>query len=215
MCVVLIAFLLSCSSNTSKKQTKENENIEMVSKDIKVVFMGNSITEKWAEEHPEFFCNREYIPRGISGQTTLEMLNRFEEDVIKETPDVVVISGGTNDIAEIGGQITMIQISENIKNMIELAETNRIKVVLCSVLPTCAYPWSPQVEPVAKIKELNEWIETYAEEKLIPYVDYFSLLADENGCMKAEYTTDGVHVTKEAYLLMEPLVEEAIEKIVE
>ncbi len=176
----------------------------------RVVFMGNSITEGWKNIDPEFFNGRPYICRGISGQTTPQMLLRFRPDVINLEPVVVVILAGTNDIAGNTGPSTQAMIEGNIKSMVELARTNGIRVVLCSVLPAFDYWWSPGVEPAARIVALNEWIREYAREKRIPYVDYFTPMADERQGLKKVYSGDGVHPNKEGYQLMSPLVEKGI-----
>lgn len=176
----------------------------------RVVFMGNSITEGWKNIDPEFFNGRPYICRGISGQTTPQMLLRFRADVINLKPAVVVILAGTNDIAGNTGPSTQAMIEDNIKSMVELAGANGIAVVLCSVLPAYDYRWRPGVEPAMKIVALNEWIKKYAEEKKIPYVDYFTPMADERKGLKNEYSGDGVHPNSEGYKLMAPLVEKGI-----
>jgi len=176
----------------------------------RVVFMGNSITEGWKNIDPEFFNGRPYICRGISGQTTPQMLLRFRPDVINLKPEVVVILAGTNDIAGNTGPSTQSMIEDNIKSMVELAGANGIRVVLCSVLPAYDYSWSPGVEPALKIVALNEWIKKYAKDRNIPYVDYFSSMADERQGLKNVYSVDGVHPNKEGYRLMAPLVEKGI-----
>ncbi len=176
----------------------------------RIVFMGNSITEGWKNTDPEFFNGRPYICRGISGQTTPQMLLRFRPDVINLKPAVVVILAGTNDIAGNTGPSTQSMIEDNIKSMVELAEANGIRVVLCSVLPAYDYRWRPGVEPAMKIVALNEWIKKYAGENKIPYVDYFTPMADERKGLKNEYSGDGVHPNREGYRLMAPLVEKGI-----
>ncbi len=176
----------------------------------RVVFMGNSITEGWKNTVPDFFNDRPYICRGISGQTTPQMLLRFRPDVINLKPAVVVILAGTNDIAGNTGPSTQAMIEDNIKSMVELARTNGIRVVLCSVLPAYDFGWRPGVEPAAKIVALNEWIRKYAGDQKIPYVDYFTPMADERQGLKNVYSGDGVHPNKEGYQLMTPLVEKGI-----
>lgn len=178
--------------------------------DNRVVFMGNSITEGWIMTSPEFFEGRPFIDRGISGQTTPQMLIRFRPDVIDLKPKVVVLLCGVNDIAENTGPSTLEMIEGNIASMAELAKANGIKVILCSVLPAYDFPWKPGLEPAEKIVTLNKWIKVYAEENSFIYLDYFSSMADEINGMKSIYSEDGVHPNKAGYKVMEGLVEKAI-----
>ena len=177
----------------------------------RVVFMGNSITQGWGEENPEFFEGKSYINRGISGQTTPQMLVRFRPDVVNLKPKAVVILAGTNDIAGNTGPSTLEMIEDNIASMVEIAKANNIKVVLCSVLPAYDYPWKPGLEPAQKIVDLNKWIKDYAKKNEISYVDYFTPMADRRNGLKKEYSEDGVHPNLAGYKVMEPLVEKAIE----
>ena len=178
----------------------------------RVVFMGNSITQGWIEADPDFFMGKSYINRGISGQTTPQMLVRFRPDVVNLKPKVVVILAGTNDIAGNTGPSTLEMIEDNIASMVEIAKSNNIKVVLCSVLPANDFPWKPGLEPAQKIVDLNKWIKNYAEKNEIIYVDYFTPMADQRNGLKKEYSEDGVHPNLAGYKVMEPLVEKAIEK---
>lgn len=191
-------------ANESLEVPKENED--------RVVFMGNSITIGWLNSRPEFFEGKPYINRGISGQTTPQMLIRFRQDVVDLHPKVVVILAGTNDIAGNTGPSTLEMIMDNIKGMAEIAHANDIKVVLSSTLPAYDYPWKPGMEPAGKIVELNKMIKAYAEEKGHVYLDYFSKMADERNGLPKKYADDEVHPTVEGYKVMEPLVEEAIQK---
>ena len=178
----------------------------------RVVFMGNSITEGWVNIHPQFFAGKFYLNRGISGQTTPQMLLRFRADVIKLKPKVVVILAGTNDIAGNTGPSTLEMIEDNIISMAQLAKANDIKVILCSVLPVYDYPWKPGLEPAGKIIALNKLIKSYAEKSSCIYLDFFSAMVDERNGLKAEYSKDGVHPNEAGYNVMEPLTEVAIEK---
>lgn len=178
----------------------------------RVVFMGNSITQGWVRASPEFFADKPYVGRGISGQTTPQMLVRFRADVINLKPKVVVILAGTNDIAGNTGPSTLEMIEDNIASMAQLAKVNNIRVVLSSVLPAYDYPWKPGLNPAEKIVTLNTWIKEYAEKNDMVYLDYFSAMVDERKGLKTEYSKDGVHPTKEGYLVMEPLAEKAITK---
>jgi len=176
----------------------------------RVVFMGNSITEGWKDVDPDFFKDKPYINRGISGQTTPQMLVRFRADVVNLKPKVVVILAGTNDIAGNTGPVTLEMIEDNIASMVEIAKANNINVVLCSVLPAYDYPWKPGLQPAEKIVELNKWIKDYSEKNKIIYADYFTRMADERNGLKKEYSEDGVHPNKDGYDVMTPLVEKAI-----
>lgn len=176
----------------------------------RVVFMGNSITIGWSHLDPEYFEGKPYINRGISGQTTPQMLIRFRPDVINLKPKVVVILAGTNDIAGNTGYTAVPTIFGNIVSMAELAQANGIRVVLSSVLPAYDYPWRKGLQPVPKIAELNRLLKAYAESHHCIYLDYFSSMSDDKGAMKPELTSDGVHPTKAGYLVMGPLADQAI-----
>ena len=194
------------------KYKEDNLKLGLLTQDEnRVVFMGNSITQGWGEENPEFFEGKSYINRGISGQTTPQMLVRFRPDVVNLKPKVVVILAGTNDIAGNTGPSTLEMIEDNIASMVEIAKANNIKVVLCSVLPAYDYPWKPGLNPAKKIVDLNKWIKDYAEKNEIIYVDYFTPMADQRNGLKKEYSEDGVHPNLAGYKVMEPLVEKAIE----
>ncbi len=192
---------------------KENELLEKPSpNEQRVVFMGNSITIGWKNKVPEYFQNKPYINRGISGQTTPQMLLRFRQDVLDLQPAVVVILAGTNDIAENTGPITLKMIAGNIFSMAELAEAHGIRVVLSSVLPVYDYPWKKGLNPAPKIIALNTMIKQYAENHNHIYLDYYSAMVDEKDGLKAEYSNDGVHPTSAGYAVMAPLLEEALQK---
>jgi len=196
-----------------KRYQSENDSLTLyVKNETRVVFMGNSITQQWKEKHPGFFKNNPYICRGISGQTTPQMLVRFRQDVIALHPKVVVILAGTNDIAGNTGPSTLEMIMDNLSSMAELARANGIHVVLSSVLPAYDYPWKHGMEPNIKIPKLNFLIKAYCEKHGIVYLDYFAKMNDGNNGMIAEYTTDGVHCTAKGYDLMESMVVPAIEK---
>jgi len=178
----------------------------------RVVFFGNSITDKWAPLFPTMFPGKPYVGRGISGQTTPQLLVRFRQDVVALEPAVVVILAGTNDIAENTGQSTQAMIENNLKSMVEIAKANNIRVVLCSVLPASRYKWRPGIEPGPKIILLNAWMKEYATQNNIVYVDYHSEMVDENQGMKSTLSDDGVHPNEAGYRVMTPLVEAAIAK---
>lgn len=178
----------------------------------RIVFMGNSITIGWLNSRPEFFQGKPYINRGISGQTTPQMLLRFRQDVIDLKPKVVVILAGTNDIAGNTGPSTLEMIANNIASMAEIANANNIKVIISSTLPAYDYPWKPGIEPANKIITLNRMVKAYAKEKGHIYLDYFSVMADERNGLPKKYAEDEVHPTIEGYKVMEPMVEKAIDE---
>lgn len=176
----------------------------------RVIFIGNSITEGWAPYFPAMFPGKPYVGRGISGQTTPQILLRFRQDVIALKPAAVVILAGTNDIAGNTGPSTLAMIEDNIASMAELAAANNIRVVLCSVLPVFDYRWKPGLEPAPKILALNRWIRQYAASHRHAYVDYHTPMADARQGLRADYGSDGVHPTEAGYRVMVPLVEAGI-----
>ncbi|MDT0678353.1 SGNH/GDSL hydrolase family protein [Autumnicola musiva] len=204
--------LMSQDWSNLKKYRSDNEEVVKNGNYPKVVFMGNSITEGWVNMHPEFFSENDYAGRGISGQTTPQMLIRFTPDVIDLKPKAVVILAGTNDIAGNTGFSSVKMITDNIKAMAQLAGANGIEVILSSILPVYDYPWRPGLEPIDKIAKINTWIEKYSRENGHTYLDYFSAMKNEKEGMKAEYSEDGVHPTSAGYNVMEPLVKAAIKK---
>ncbi len=183
----------------------KDENRLLIQSEIsanRIVFIGDSITEFWSMEYPEFFENSNYINRGIRGQTTPQILGRFEQDVIQLKPKSVHILAGTNDIAGNTGVMTLEMTQNNIQRMAEMALDNGIQVLYGSVLPACSYPWKPNSNPCEKIIELNTWIQHFAQINNGVYIDYHSALRDEKGCMKFEYSHDGVHPNKNGYACM-------------
>jgi lysophospholipase L1-like esterase len=176
----------------------------------RVVFMGDSITQGWHLE--DSFPGKPYVNRGISGQTTPQMVLRFHQDVIALKPKAVIILAGINDIAENTGPMTLEQTEDNLAAMAEMATANQIKVVLCSVLPAFDFPWHPGMMPAPKVMALNEWMKAYAAEKRYAYVDYFSAMKDERGGLPATLSKDGVHPLPAGYAIMAPLAEAAITK---
>ena len=176
----------------------------------RVVLFGDSITELWAKYFPTMFPGKPYVGRGISGQTTPQMLIRFRQDVIALEPAVVVLLAGTNDIAGNTGPSTLEMIEDNIASMADLAQANGIAVVLSSVLPAHDFGWRSGAEPARKIVELNAWIKQYAVAQGHVYLDYHSAMADERQGLKAELSKDGVHPNEAGYRVMAPLAERAI-----
>jgi lysophospholipase L1-like esterase len=176
----------------------------------RVVFYGNSITDVWARYFDAMFPGKPYVGRGISGQTTPQMLVRFRQDVIALQPAVVVILAGTNDLAGNTGPSSLEMIEDNLISMTQLAQANGIRVVLSSVLPVYDYPWRRGLEPAPKIVALNTWMKRYAAEHHAVYLDYYSAMVDARGGMQEALTTDGVHPTEAGYRVMAPLAEAAI-----
>ena len=225
---LLIALLLplACSQKINSQDWNEFANTSRYDKtnlELKlhttahnrVVFMGNSITEDWLKIRPEFFDNKDYINRGIGGQTTPQMLLRFRQDVVDLNPKVVVILAGTNDIAGNSGYISLESIIDNIKSMAEIANANGIKVIISSILPAIDYPWKPGLDPASKIIIINKALKAFSEENNFIYLDYYAAMIDDKGGLKVpEYTTanDLVHPNKKGYLVMEKLAEIAIKK---
>ena len=177
-----------------------------------VVFMGDSITDGWIRLSPKFFAdNPTFIDRGISGQTTPQMLIRFRPDVIALKPTAVVILAGTNDIAGNTGPMTLEMIEDNLASMAELAKANHIQVVLSSVMPVCDYH-RPQTErrPPAQIIALNKWIKDYCVKNDLVYLDYYNAMLDDQNMFRKEITNDGLHPNEAGYAIMEPLAKAAI-----
>jgi lysophospholipase L1-like esterase len=199
-----------------------NAQLAAPAKDLeRVVFMGDSITDAWPEPRfGEFFPGKPYVGRGISGQTTPQMLVRFRPDVIALRPAAVVILAGTNDIAGNTGPMTLEEIEGNLASMSELAHTNGIRVVFASVLPVYDGGHASDGRPLImtgrrapeKILALNGWIKRYAADHGDIYLDYFSAMADENGFLKKELSEDGLHPNRAGYQVMAPLAEAAIAK---
>lgn len=179
-----------------------------------VVFMGNSITEGWFDQHPDFFTKNNFAGRGIGGQTTSQMLSRFRQDVIDLHPRVVAIMAGTNDIAMNNGYIRLENVFQNIVSMCELARFNDIKVLLCSVTPCAKYGWRPEVEAAKYIPLLNKMLREYAAKtKGVDYVDYFTSMADKDNAMLPGLSPEGCHPNGDGYKVMEPILIRALNKI--
>ena len=217
--VVLVLFMSAAagaqSNDWANLQKYREANAKLsppVKRENRVVFFGNSITEGWAPYFAAMFPGKPYIGRGISGQTTPQMLVRFRQDVIALKPGVVVLLAGTNDIAGNTGPSTVEMIEDNLASMAELAKANGIRVVLSSVLPVYDYPWKPGLQPAPKIIALNQWMKDYAREHGAVYLDYYSAMADSRGGMLSALSSDGVHPNESGYRVMAPLAERAIEK---
>jgi len=186
----------------------------------RVVFMGDSITDSWDDpKFGGFFPGKPYVDRGISGQTTPQMLLRFRSDVIALQPNVVVILAGTNDLSGNTGPITIEAIEDNLMSMAELAKAHRIRVVLASILPVSDYEirdGKPIIRttqrPPEKIKALNDWMKSYAAANKLVYLDYYSAMIDAHGFLRDELSEDGLHPNAKGYAIMAPLAEQSIAK---
>ena len=192
-----------------KKYQKSNEELIKTPDPNRVVFMGNSITEEWGRLDKDFFLNNPFVNRGIGGQTTPQMLIRFKPDVINLNPKSIVIMAGINDIAGNTGPITIENTAENIISMAEIAVASNISVYICSTMPAIDFPWSPGLEPGPKVVRLNSVLKSYCAKKGIPYVDYYSVMADSNGGLKVpEFTSadDLVHPNLAGYKVMEKII---------
>lgn len=176
----------------------------------RVVFMGDSITQNWGLSEPDFFSHG-VVNRGISGQTTPQMLARFRSDVIALKPKAVHILAGVNDIAGNTGPVTLADIEGNLASMVEIAQANDVRVVLGTVLPAIGFSWAPAIQPAPSIAQLNAWIRAYAAEHRLVLADYYPALALPDGSMRPELSLDGVHPNKAGYRIMAPITLAALE----
>jgi lysophospholipase L1-like esterase len=181
------------------------------------VFMGDSITDLWQQPRfGGFFPGKSYVDRGISAQTTPQMLIRFRPDVVALNPRVVVILAGTNDIAGNTGPMTNEEIQNNLASMAELAKANDIRVVLASITPVSAYHVAPNAiaqttrRPIDRVKAVNDWMKSYAAANKHVYLDYYSAMIDSTGMLKSEFSEDDLHPNAAGYKVMAPLAEAAI-----
>lgn len=202
--------VVSCNGNRKQENSSnaaaENSNMSLAEKSNKVVLMGNSIIEGWPGFRPTFFENSPFINKGISGQTTPQMLARFQRDVIDLNPQSVVILAGINDIAENTGPIPIATVAQNIFTMAEMAQEHQIQVVLCSTLPADDFPWRPGLNPQVKVPKLNALVEKYARENNLIYINYFEAMADTDDGLLDAFGYDGVHPNAAGYAVMEPLL---------
>jgi lysophospholipase L1-like esterase len=190
------------SDNTELRPPAPGEN--------RVVFLGDQITEMWGAGGAKFFPGKPYLNRGIAGQTTPQMLVRFHQDVVLLKPKVVVIQGGTNDLAGVTGPATEGTIAENLTSMMTIAKANGIRVVLASVTPVCdCFTKQTGLRPQGKIIGLNGWIRDFASASGAVYLDYYRALADGRD-FKKELTRDGLLPNDAGYAVMAPLAEKAI-----
>lgn len=200
------------ASNIDYRRNKAIEN--------KVIFFGNSITQVWSD-YTKFFSDNKYVNKGISGQTTDQMLLRFKKDVVDEEAYCVVILAGINDLAENNGPISLDEIFENIKSMVKIAKDNNIKVILSSILPAYEFLWNPGIYPSNDIIFINKNLKDFCKSANIKYVDYHSSMKDKRNGLKDELTYwrddfngyDGVHPNKKGYLKMEKIISKTLKKI--
>lgn len=179
----------------------------------RVVFFGDSITIAWStRDNNQFFPGKPYVNRGISGQTTSQMLVRFQQDVVSLKPAAVVILAGINDIAGNSGPMTLPMTEDNFRSMVEIAQANKIRVILSSTLPANTFAWRPGVVPTQKVRDLNTWLQQYAAAHHCTWLDYYSALVDDKGGMKPGLSKDGVHPTPAGYAIMTPLAQAAIDR---
>ena len=194
------------------RYAQANAQLVPAPKHPRIVFMGDSITENWAKMAAGFFT-ADRIGRGISGQTTPQMLVRFRQDVIDLHPAVVHIMAGTNDIAGNTGPMTPQQTQDNIRSMVELAHAHGIRVILASIPPADQFPWKPGLDAAHEIVAMNAWLKVYAARSGCVYADYWSALKQANGLgMRDGLSSDHVHPTVAGYAVMQPVTEAAIKR---
>ncbi len=187
-----------------KRYAKENALLpEPVKGENRIVFLGDSITEFWIDELPSFFERRSFINRGISGQTTPQMLGRFEQDVLSLNPNSLHLLAGTNDIAGNTGDMSLAETVENIRLMIQIAKANTIQVYLGAVLPADFFNWRPSVRPLNQIIELNKQLQLLSEMEGITFIDYHTAMRNEIGALNPDFADDGVHPNALGYKRME------------
>ncbi len=192
---------------------EKNRQVMLENKPVAVVFMGNSITQGWVDMRPHFFIENSFVNRGISGQTTPQMLLRFRQDVIALKPKAVVILAGINDIAENTGPISLEDIAANIESMVELSIVHGIHPLVCSVLPANNFPWRPEILPREKVIKLNELLLALTEKHQATYVDYYTSTVDTEGGLKSDLGYDTVHPNDKGYQVLEPIILESLQSV--
>lgn len=214
----ITALLLGCQNKTpmelpapdfNQLQRYQSANAALMLKEkdsSRIVLMGNSITEGWLQASPAFFKNEHLVNRGIGGQTSIQMLGRFRADVIGLQPKLVVILAGTNDIAGNTGDVSLEEVRDNMESMVELALANGITPLVCSVLPAADFPWRAGKNPAERIPALNTLFTEVATKHQVPYIDYYSAMANENNGLDPKWAYDGVHPTAEGYGEMEKVL---------
>ena len=178
----------------------------------RVVFFGDSITEGWGRHWNDYFSGKPYVERGISGQTTEQMVVRFQQDVVNLHPAAVIVLAGTNDVAENTGPMPPEATLNDFRAMLAMARANNIKFIVCSIPPAADFRWHSGLEPAPKIRALNQQLKAWADSEHLIWVDYYTPLADDTGAMKPGLSLDGVHPTPAGYAIMAPLAEAGITK---
>ncbi|MBQ6185310.1 MAG: acylhydrolase [Bacteroidales bacterium] len=217
--IAAIAALL-CAATLSAQDLPDNDwaqfkryskaNSEVAAKPL-AVLMGDSITDGWYSNDPDFFKANNLLGRGISGQVTSHMLTRFRRDVVDHHPKYVVILAGINDIARNNGYISLENTFGNIVSMCEIAKANKIKPVLCTLVPSGYIRWRPAIKDTKEqVAALNAMIKEYAKAHHYKVVDYATVLADEKGETRSDLSKDSVHPNLEGYKIME----EALMKVI-
>ena len=208
--MLLLPALASAQDDWAQFRRYAADN-ERVTVQPKAGLMGDSITDGWPNADKDFFTDNNIVGRGISGQTTSHMLVRFRKDVVDLHPKYVAILAGTNDIALNNGYIALDDVFGNIVSMCEIAKANKIKPIICSVIPAASFYWRPSVTDAAeKIVQFNTMLEEYAKANKIKYVDYHSAMKDERGGLPESLAKDGVHPTREGYDIMKYLLLKAL-----
>lgn len=216
-CILTIILMLlfggKVSTNVNGANLKRYAAMnEQLKKSPTVVFLGNSITDFWVGHTPKFFSDNNFVDRGISGETSAQIYDRFQQDVVALHPKVVVILAGINDIAENQGPVSDDAIMNNISKMVNIAQKNKIIPVLCSILPCSHFEWRPNLMPAKRVVRMNKLIKAYANKNRIAFVNYYPLMVDKKGGMKSELSADGCHPNDSGYLIMNNLVIRTIAK---
>ena len=213
--IALTSMALLSAQDWPQLQKYQSDNAKILDEKtpVKVVFMGNSITQGWADMRPEFFEDHGFIGRGIGGQTTPQMLLRLRQDVLDLKPEAVVILAGINDIAQNTGPITLKETLGNIQSMAELAQAHGINPIICSVLPANSFPWRPEIIPTQQVIDLNSQLQRLALEKHLVYVDFYTPMVDEKLGLKSHLGYDPVHPNVAGYQVMEPILLKALNQL--
>jgi len=213
--IALTSMALLSAQDWPQLQKYQSDNAKILDEKtpVKVVFMGNSITQGWADMRPEFFKDHGFIGRGIGGQTTPQMLLRLRQDVLDLKPEAVVILAGINDIAQNTGPITLKETLGNIQSMAELALAHGINPIICSVLPANSFPWRPEIIPTQLVIDLNSQLQRWALEKNLVYVDFYTPMVDEKLGLKSHLGYDPVHPNVAGYQVMEPILLKALNQL--
>ena len=213
--IALTSMALLSAQDWPQLQKYQSDNAKILDEKtpVKVVFMGNSITQGWADMRPEFFKEHGFVGRGIGGQTTPQMLLRLRQDVLELKPEAVVILAGINDIAQNTGPITLKETLGNIQSMAELALAHGINPIICSVLPANSFPWRPEIIPTQQVIDLNSQLQRWALEKNLVYVDFYTPMVDEKHGLKSDLGYDPVHPNVAGYQVMEPILLKALNQL--